>query len=65
MVCVFLCVNMEKPKRQPMTKNEGKKKSVFFLQTMETSNYEWEKNTKRNEKSVQNKNLPKYEFRNV
>lgn len=29
MVCVFLCVNMEKPKRQPMTKHEGKKICFF------------------------------------
>lgn len=44
-----------------MTKHEGKK--IFKRWKQATTN--GKKNTKRNEKSVQNKNLPKYEFRNV
>lgn len=65
MVCVFLCVNMEKPKRQPMTKHEGKKNCFFSFKRWKQATTNGKKNTKRNEKSVQNKNLPKYEFRNV
>lgn len=65
-MCIFVCEYGE-AKKATNDKTYSLKKNRFFsfLQTMETSNYEWEKNTKRNEKSVQNKNLPKYEFRNV
>lgn len=63
-MCIFVCEYGE-AKKATNDKTWRKKNLFFFLQTMETSNYEWEKNTKRNEKSVQNENLPKYEFRNV